>query len=161
MGYAIGDRGGLALAGDVLTIAAGTPHEWWNAGSDDAVVRLDVWPAERFELLVQTLFGLAAQGRTNRAGTPGVLQLAVLARAFGREVVPAGPLTRTRRALLAAVAPLGWALGRRATYAEHRELLLRYGRGTVVTPDLVPAAAPAAVSPCAEPSAEPVLQLVA
>jgi quercetin dioxygenase-like cupin family protein len=157
LGYAIAEEGGLALPGDVLTIAPGTPHEWWNAGSADAVVRLDVWPAERFELLIETLYGLAARGRTNRAGTPGVLQLAVLARAFGREAVPAGPLARTRRALLAALAPLGLALGRRAAYAEHRELLLRYGRATVVTPGIVPALAPAA----APAPAEPVLRLVA
>ena len=132
LGYAIDGDGGLALAGDVLSIAPGTAHEWWNAGTEDAVVRLDVWPAERFELMVETLFGLAAQGRTNRSGTPGVLQLAVLARAFGAEVVPAGRLVRTRRALLAALAPLGLALGRRATYAGHRDLLLRYGQGSVV-----------------------------
>jgi quercetin dioxygenase-like cupin family protein len=143
LGYAIGDEGGLALPGDALTIASGTAHEWWNAGTHDAVVRLDVWPAERFELMVETLFGLAAQGRTNRQGTPGVLQLAVLARAFGAQVVPAGRLVRTRRALLAALAPLGLALGRRATYAGHRELLLRYGRGGVAEPAAEVVAAPA------------------
>lgn len=153
LGYALGDEGGLALPGDVLRIPAGTAHEWWNAGAGDAVVRLVIWPAGRFELLVETRFGLAAQGRTNRAGTPGVLQLAVLARAFGREVVPAGRLARTRRVVLAALAPLGLALGRRAAYAEHHELLLRYGRTTVVTPGAAPAVAPA--------PAEPVLQLVA
>jgi quercetin dioxygenase-like cupin family protein len=151
LGFAIGREGGLALAGDVLTIAPGIAHEWWNAGAEDAVVRLDVWPAERFELMVETLFGLAAEGRTNREGIPGVLQLAVLARAFGAQVVPAGRLVRTRRALLAALAPFGLALGRRATYAGHRELLLRYGRGSIVEG----AASPAEVVP------EPALSLVA
>ena len=129
VGYALGGRGGLALRGDVLDIPAGTVHDWWNAGEQEAHVRLDVWPAARFELLVETLFGLAAEGRTDARGTPGLLQRAVLARDFAPEVVAAR--SRPVRAALRALAPLARLLGRRATYPQHRELLLRYGSARV------------------------------
>jgi quercetin dioxygenase-like cupin family protein len=68
--------------GDAADIPAGTVHDWWNAGEDEARVVLDTAPGARFEALMTTLLALVHEGRTNAAGTPHLLQLAVVLRAY-------------------------------------------------------------------------------
>jgi hypothetical protein len=62
------------------------PHYFWNADREEAHVLVQVWPARRFELLIETLFGLAHDGKTNAKGVPNLLQLAVIAQEFDREI---------------------------------------------------------------------------
>jgi hypothetical protein len=49
-------------------------------GEDDARFLCEVRPALEFESLVETMFTLAAEGKTNRKGMPNPLRLAVIAR---------------------------------------------------------------------------------
>jgi len=67
-------------AGDSVVIEPGTPHMFWNAGDDTLCFRAEVRPALQFESLIETMFGLATDGKTNRKGMPNPLQLAVIAR---------------------------------------------------------------------------------
>ena len=60
-------------------------HDWWNFGDDEAHVIIDVRPAERFELMIQHLFGLANDGKTDARGVPKPLPLSLFAREFRRE----------------------------------------------------------------------------
>ena len=71
-------------------------------------------PALRFESLIETMFALAAEGRTNRRGLPNPLRLAVIARSHFDTVRLPFPPAAVQRAALAVGAPLGRALG----YAE-------------------------------------------
>ncbi len=48
----------------------GTAHTWWNAGDAELVFRCEVRPALKFESLIETMFSLAADGKTNRKGMP-------------------------------------------------------------------------------------------
>ena len=66
-------------AGERLTVAAGTPHAFWNAGDDEAHFVCEVRPALQFEQLLETMFALANDGKTNRKGLPNPLRLAVIA----------------------------------------------------------------------------------
>lgn len=59
----------------------GTPHRFWNAGEDDVRFLCEVRPALDFESLIETMFALAAEGKTNRRGMPNPLRLAVVAKA--------------------------------------------------------------------------------
>ncbi len=61
------------------------------------------------------MFTLAAEGKTGRHGLPGPLQLAVIAREHFDTVRLPFPLAPLQRAALAVGAPLGRALGYRAT----------------------------------------------
>ena len=88
--------------------SAGTAHRFWNAGDEVASFVCEIRPALQFEELVETMFGLAADGKTNRKGMPNPLRLAVIANAhFDTVRLPfppawmqkAGPRPRrTRRA---------------------------------------------------------------
>ena len=76
------DRKTLTLEpGDVLTVEPGTPHRFWNAGEDEVRFVCEVRPALEFESLLETMFALAADGKTNRKGMPNALRLAVIAKA--------------------------------------------------------------------------------
>jgi len=66
--------------GEVATIEPGTPHKFWNAGDETLRFRAEVRPALQFESLIETMFGLAADGKTNKKGMPSPLRLAVIAK---------------------------------------------------------------------------------
>jgi quercetin dioxygenase-like cupin family protein len=117
LGLRVGEDELLAGPGDVATVASGTPHRFWNAGEDEARFLCEVRPALGFESLIETMFTLAAEGKTNRKGMPNPLRLAVIAKAhFDTVRLPAPPALLQRTGLLLA-APLGRVLGYKPTYA--------------------------------------------
>jgi mannose-6-phosphate isomerase-like protein (cupin superfamily) len=111
LGLRIGDREVLAEPGDVVGVSPGTPHRFWNAGEGDARFVLEVRPALGFESLIETMFTLAARGKTNRKGLPNPLRLAVIAKAHFDTVRLPFPPVAVQRAALAVGAPVGRLLG--------------------------------------------------
>ena len=99
--------------GDVVVVEPGTAHKFWNAGEEKAVFVTEVRPALQFEQLIETMFSLAADGKTNRKGMPNPLRLAVIAKAHFDVVRLPFPPEALQRVGLALAAPLGRALGYR------------------------------------------------
>ena len=95
---------------------AGQAHKWWNAGEGELVFRCEVRPALRFESLIETMFALAAAGKTNKKGLPNPFRLAVIAQAHFDTVRLPFPPAPLQRAALVGGAPLGRLLGYRPTY---------------------------------------------
>src|SRR5580765_1048146 len=81
VGFKIGGKKLVAGPGQRLTVPAGTAHKFWNAGDGVAEFVCEVRPALQFESLLETMFALAEDGKTNRKGMPNPLRLAVIARA--------------------------------------------------------------------------------
>jgi mannose-6-phosphate isomerase-like protein (cupin superfamily) len=106
----------VATAGDVVVVEPGTAHKFWNAGDEEVRFRCEIRPALAFEELIETMFGLAADGKTNRKGLPNPLRMAVIAKAY-RDVIrlPFPPPWMQDAGLLFGV-PLGRMLGYRPTY---------------------------------------------
>ena len=73
-------------------------------------------PALQFEQLIETMFGLAADGKTNRKGMPNPLRLAVIARHHFDDVRLPFPPAWMQRMGLVLGAPVGRVLGYQATY---------------------------------------------
>lgn len=71
----------------------------------------------QFEALLETMFALAADGKTNRKGMPNPLRLAVIARHHFDDVRLPFPPAWMQRTGLALGAPLGRLLGYRPSYA--------------------------------------------
>jgi quercetin dioxygenase-like cupin family protein len=115
VGLRVGDQELLAGPGDVALVPPGTPHRFWNAGERDARFLCEVRPALQFESLIETMFTLAAEGKTNRKGMPNPLRLAVIAKAHFDTVRLPFPPAAMQRLGLALAAPLGKALGYRET----------------------------------------------
>ena len=116
VGFKVGRKKLVAGPGQRLTVPAGTPHKFWNAGDDEAHFVCEVRPALQFESLVETMFSLAADGKTNRKGMPNPLRLAVIANAHFDTVQLPFPPALVQKLGLAVGAPLGRVLGYGATY---------------------------------------------
>jgi quercetin dioxygenase-like cupin family protein len=116
LGAKVGGRKAELEPGQTLGVAPGVAHTWWNAGDDELVFRCEVRPALQFESLVETMFSLAADGKTNRRGMPNPFRLAVIAKAhFDTVQLPVVPAWMQKVAL-AMGAPIGKAIGYGATY---------------------------------------------
>jgi quercetin dioxygenase-like cupin family protein len=111
VGFRVGHEKLIAHPGEVTVVAPGTAHRFWNAGEEEARFLAEIRPALQFESLIETMFALAEQGKTNHKGLPNPLRLAVIARAHFDTVRLPFPPSAFQRAGLAVGAPLGKALG--------------------------------------------------
>jgi quercetin dioxygenase-like cupin family protein len=106
----------VAGRGTVVVVPPGVPHDFANAGDEDALVRVEIRPALEMERLFETAVALAEDGRTMRQGMPKPLDLALFARQFEQEVqAPFPPRWLQRLAL----APLAWLASRRGYAARY------------------------------------------
>jgi mannose-6-phosphate isomerase-like protein (cupin superfamily) len=112
----VGSRKFDANPGDVVVVEPGTPHNFWNKTDTDARVMVEIRPALELESLIETMYSLAADGKTNRWGMPNPFRLAVIADAhFDTVRVPFVPAW-LQRAALAVGAPVGRLVGYRPVY---------------------------------------------
>jgi hypothetical protein len=112
----VGRKKLLLEGGDVAVVEPGTPHKFWNMGDKPVRFVCEVRPALQFESLLETMFALAGDGRTNKKGMPNPLRLAVIARAHFDTVRLPQPPAWLQRAGLALGAPVGRLLGYGSTY---------------------------------------------
>ena len=116
LGAKVGGERVEARAGETLIVDPKTAHKWWNAGDDELVFVCEIRPAGEFERLIETMFGLAADGKTNKKGMPNPLRLAVIAKRHFDDVQLPFPPAWMQKAALAVGAPIGRALGYRPEY---------------------------------------------
>ena len=117
LGLSVGEKQLVAEPGDVAVVAPGTPHRFWNAGESEVRFVAEVRPALQFESLIETMFTLAEEGKTNRKGMPNPLRLAVIAKGHFDTVRLPFPPAALQRVALALGSPLGRALGYAPTVA--------------------------------------------
>src|SRR5262245_34337314 len=75
VGFRLAGRVAIAEPGVELIAPPGTPHDWWNAESEEALVRIEMRPAARFEAMIRNAFGLAQDGKVNKRGIPNPCNL--------------------------------------------------------------------------------------
>ncbi len=121
VGFRVGRDERIAGPGERLTVPAGTAHRFWNAGDSEAHFVCEVRPALQFEQLLETMFALAVDGKTNRKGMPNPLRLAVIARHHFDDVRLPFPPAWVQRVGLALGAPIGRLLGYGAMYEPRSE----------------------------------------
>jgi mannose-6-phosphate isomerase-like protein (cupin superfamily) len=93
-------------AGEQLTVAPGTWHEWWNAGDEEVLVRVRVEPALRFEEAIMAVWGLCTDGHTDAKGRPKPLYGALVATRYRREIRFRRPPDTVQRLLFPPLAAL-------------------------------------------------------
>jgi quercetin dioxygenase-like cupin family protein len=121
VGFRIDGRESIAEPGKRLHVPAGTAHDWWNAGEEEAHVRVEIRPGARFEEMALNLFGLAQDGKTNSRGMPNLLQAAIFAREFSDVLYFTSPPLWVQRLLFGALARVARAFGYRGSYPEYLE----------------------------------------
>jgi mannose-6-phosphate isomerase-like protein (cupin superfamily) len=105
-----------AKAGDVLIVEPGQVHKFENVGDVPARFIVEVRPSLQWEQLLETMYGLAADGKTNEKGMPNPLRLAVIARAHFDDVQLPFPPVWMQRMGLGMGAPIGRMMGYQPTY---------------------------------------------
>ena len=116
LGLKVGGEKRTLGPGQWLTVEPGISHRFWNDGDEPVTFVCEIRPALRFESLLETMFALAADGKTNRKGMPNLLRLAVIANAHFDTVQLPFPPALLQRIGLALGAPVGKLFGYGATY---------------------------------------------
>lgn len=112
----------VARPGDVVMVEPGTPHRFRNLSDKEEIrFRTEVRPALSFETFLQTMYGLASDGKTNKKGLPNPFRLAVIMREQFDLVRLPFPPAWVQRTGLAFGAPLGRLLGYEPTYVSETD----------------------------------------
>jgi quercetin dioxygenase-like cupin family protein len=128
VGFRIDGRESIAELDKRLHVPAGTAHDWWNAGEEEAHVVVEISPARRFEEALLNSFGLAQDGKTNSKGMPNLLQLVLFAREFEDVLYFTTPPRAVQKILFGVLTPIARALGYRGSYPRYISLRSE-GRG--------------------------------
>ncbi len=119
VGFRFDGRETIAPLNRRMHVPAGTAHDWWNAGDEEAHVVVEVAPGSRFEEMIKNLYGLAQDGKTDAKGMPNLLQAALFAREFEDVLRFTKPPRSVQKILFAALAPIARLMGYRGSYAEY------------------------------------------
>jgi quercetin dioxygenase-like cupin family protein len=87
----IGKEERTLFAGEEGIVPPGTPHAWWNTGSEPFDTVVEFRPALRLADFLATFFALAKDGKTNAQGMPNLLRMAVIFRKYLPETTPVFP----------------------------------------------------------------------
>ncbi len=110
--------------GESAVVEAGTAHKFWNDSDEPVMFHCEVRPALQFESLIETMFGLARDGKTNRKGMPNPVRMAMIARAHRDVIRVAGvPAWVQDIGTLSADAARPRSLGYRASYQPAKPML--------------------------------------
>lgn len=110
-------------AGDVIIAPAGSTHTVWNDGDENLHLRVEFRPSLRSEAVLETLAGLARDGKTNQDGVPrDPLQLALIVNEYEDEIYFTRPPLAIQRAMFGVLASIARLLGYRADYPYIRSL---------------------------------------
>jgi quercetin dioxygenase-like cupin family protein len=125
IGFRLDGEESIAGPGDVVEIPRGSWHDWWNAGEEVGVARVQVSDGGRFLQMIETLFGLARDGHTNDKGMPDPLQLAMFATEYRDVMVFRRPPAAVQSLAFGLLRPIARARGYRGTYPQYGRSLLR------------------------------------
>ncbi len=104
-----------ASPGQTVIVSRGSPHIVWNDAEEESRMLVEFRPALKTEIMFETVFGLAQDGKLNRRGIPNPLQAAVLFMAYRDETLPASRTLKVAASLvLPILAPIARLLGYRA-----------------------------------------------
>jgi mannose-6-phosphate isomerase-like protein (cupin superfamily)/uncharacterized protein YndB with AHSA1/START domain len=119
LGLSLGGRDQVLEAGDVVVVPPRTPHRLFPVDGSEVDAVLEVRPALDADVLIETIAGLARDGKVNAKGNPRLLQLAVIAREFEHIGYTTRPPLAVQRVVLGGLAAIGRRLGYRARYPEY------------------------------------------
>ena len=124
IGYMLGDQKGILQAGDSADLPRGIPHDWWNAGDEEARVIVEIRPGARMELMIMTMFCLGREGKTNKKGMPNLLQMAMISKEFEDVFQTLNPPLWVQRFLFGMLTPIARLLGYKGMYPHHLEMAM-------------------------------------
>jgi len=119
LGLVVAGRELRLEAGEAETVPPATRHRIFATQEEPLRARFALRPALESEVLLETLFGLARDGKVGASGDPPFLQLAVIFDEFAELGRPPTPPPAVQRVLFAPLAALGRLRGYRARYPQY------------------------------------------
>lgn len=116
MKFRYGMKKVVAQAGETVVVPAGKVHDFANAGSEAAHVRVTISPALKMEEMFETNVALATEGKVMKSGMPKPLELALFVEEFKDEVRAPFPPAAVVRALMTPLAAIARRRGRDCRY---------------------------------------------
>jgi quercetin dioxygenase-like cupin family protein len=118
--FRIRGRERTLASSETLVVNPGEAHEVHNECGEDAVFVVELSPALKTERVLEIIFGLAKEGKTNQNGRPkNMLQHGIIAHDYMDEVALPGIPLVVQRAVTAPLAALGQLLGHRPRHSRH------------------------------------------
>jgi quercetin dioxygenase-like cupin family protein len=100
-------------------VPANVVHSMWNGSGEKTVVNWKVKPALDTENLLETISGLANDGRTNSNGVPNLLQTVLIANKYSQVFRAASPPFILQRLAFILITPISYLLGYRPYYKKY------------------------------------------
>ncbi len=119
LNVSVGGEERMVTEGEEVIVPRGTPHRFWNDSEEEVRLEGEVRPALRMETFLETMFGLARDGKTNSNGVPSLLQAAVIMSEYSDEVYLAQPPLAVQKVLFGILAPIGRLFGYKARYPQY------------------------------------------
>ncbi len=107
--------------GDVFVVPPGTHHQMHNDADEPGKVIWQTRPAMKTEVFFETVWRLAQDGKLNRGGIAGLLQMIVIGQEYRDVFRLAKPPDIIQRILFAIVAPIGRLAGYKGRYPEYSD----------------------------------------
>ncbi len=105
--------------GNKLNIPPNVVHSMWNNSDSKTIVNWRVQPAMNTENMLETLLGLATEGRTNEDGVPGLLQAALTANNFADVFRLAKPPFLVQKIIFTILSPVSTVSGYKPVYQKY------------------------------------------
>ena len=106
--------------GQELLVTKGQVHSISVANNETIHAMITIMPSLRFELFLETLHGLAKDGKTSSKGVMNPLQMMILLKEFQSEIrLPPGPPAMALKVLSIIGAPIARWLGYKAVYPQY------------------------------------------
>jgi quercetin dioxygenase-like cupin family protein len=109
-------------SGETIHIPKNKIHSMWNSSNGKTVVNWRVQPALQTEYFLETVMGLAGDGKTNDEGMPGILQVSLLATHFSDTFRLASPPFLLQKVLFTLLTPFAYFAGYRPKYKRYINL---------------------------------------
>lgn len=116
LNYILDGKNLTASAEQVVTFPTPRVHAFRNDNSEPVRMLVEFRPALDMETLLETMAGLARDGKTDKAGNPNIFHLAVIGKAYEREYRSTRIPLVLQRVMLPVLAVVGRWLGYRARY---------------------------------------------
>jgi len=109
----------ILTQGKSINIRPNVVHSMWNNSDKKTIVNWKVQPAMDTEYMLETLLGLAQNGKTNEDGVPGILQIALTANKFADVFRLNKPPFAVQKIIFTLLSLAAYLFGYKPTYPQY------------------------------------------
>lgn len=109
----------ILQTGDSVLVPANTSHAMWNAHKEPTIVNWRTEPAMQTEYFFETVFGVAADGKSTASGMPNVLQISLLMKSYSNIIRLARPSYLVQKIIFSLLRPVALLLGYKSNYERY------------------------------------------